>query len=593
MRRLLLIAMVLLGNYSHAQTIDALEYFFDADPGIGNGTPLVVQSNSGALTQTFSIPTTGLSEGLHSFYMRSRTVDGNWSLYDRTVFLVNSFSTITQPLNEAEYFFDSDPGAGNGTAISLDSNAGSIKQAFSIPITGLSQGFHSLYIRTRSTQGMWSLYDRSIFFINSFATDEEPIVAAEYFYDTDPGIGNATAIALNENTGTLNQGVLLATSGLTEGLHIVYIRVRTESGSWSLYDSTSFTISNGAIDNSVTLNDLTLTARFSAIGVTYRWLDCSSGNSFIENAINQSFTPPRSGMYAVEITLGNQSVISNCIEVVLPANENDTDQDGVSDADDICPNTPIGAIVDVDGCQIFSLPSDNFTVKTTGESCINSNNGSLEITAENPLNYTAILTGDGLNMVNEFTTSSIFSNLSAGEYSVCLAVDGEGDYERCFDITITQPEALSVSSKIDPSGKEVTLTLSGSSRYVIELNDKIYSTSESKITLALNDITNTLSVTTNKSCQGKYEENLVLATDLLVYPNPVADEPLRIFLGSVGKFDEIEVTIFNPSGILEYKNTAEPSEGFLSLDVSHLSAGVYFLNLKSENRVLTYKIVKR
>ena len=37
----------------------------------------------------------------------------------------------------------------------------------------------------------------------------------------------------------------------------------------------------------------------------------------------------------------------------------DSDKDGVLDADDACPNTPENTIVDVTGCEIFSISADN------------------------------------------------------------------------------------------------------------------------------------------------------------------------------------------------------------------------------------------
>lgn len=629
MKNILLIAMVLLGNYILAQTISTTEYFFDTDPGIGNGVSLTLNSNTGSVTQTFSIPTSGLSDGFHSFYVRSQTINGEWSHYDRTGFLISSISDISQPLSGAEYFFDTDPGVGSATALPLDSNTGNLSQTFAIPTTSLAEGFHSFHIRTRNSEGKWSLFDRSIFFINSFSNENEAITSAEYFYDTDPGTGNGTAIALETNNGTLSQSILLPTDGLTEGVHTVYIRVRTQSGNWSIYDSKNFTISNGAIDNSVTLNNLTLTATFNDTNASYRWLDCSIGNTFIENATSREFTPLVSGNYAVEITLGTQTVISNCVEVIIPPNENDDDADGVlddvdncpltfnpnqadSDNDGIgdvcdddldndgvpdildnCPNTPIGAIVDFDGCEIFSLPSNNFLVRTVGESCISNNNGSIEITTENPQNYTATLTGNSTESANNFSTETIFTELPAGDYTVCLTVEGQADYVRCFDITISEPEALSVSSKIDTTNKQITLTLGGGSLYSIVLNGKRYNTSDSQITLSLNEISNSLSVITDKGCQGTYKEQIVLSSKTLVYPNPVASEPLTIFLGSMTEINQIEVTVFNPNGTLELAKVVKSTNGIVRFDVSSLSSGIHFLNIKSGTSSLNYKIVKR
>lgn len=620
---------MLLYNYSVSQAIGAAEYFFDTDPGVGNGTSLTVASNSGSLVQSLSIPTSGLTDGFHSLYVRSRTVDGVWSLYDKTVFLIRSFSSVSQPLSAAEYFFDTDPGIGNGTSLALDSNTGSLTQTASIPTTGLSSGFHSFYIRTRNTEGSWSLYDRTIFFMASFVGENEPAVAAEYFFDSDPGVGNGTSISLDAEAGNSNQAILLPTSDLVSGVHTAYIRVRNQSGIWSLYDSRSFTISTDGIDNTVTLNDLTLTATFQNTDATYEWFDCVNNEIAGANTTARTFTPLISGSYAVRITLGSETVISNCTEVTIPFNandsdsdgilndvdncpstfnpdqkdsnnngigdvcDNDNDSDGVPNAIDSCPETPSGAIVDVNGCQIFSLPPDNFTVKTTGESCIASNNGSIDITTQNSQNYSATLTGNSVNITNTFTASTLFSNLSAGDYSVCIAVTGQTDYARCFDITITEPDALSVSSKVSTTDKEVTLNLSGAKRYAVRLNDETYLTENSEITLPLTKVNNSLSVLTDKGCQGQYDENIVLLSNTLIYPNPVSSEPLTIVMGSIGVDQEIEASVYNANGIMVFSKQLKSKNGSISLDVSNLSAGVHLLNLQFGSNLLNYKIIKR
>ena len=59
--------------------------------------------------------------------------------------------------------------------------------------------------------------------------------------------------------------------------------------------------------------------------------------------------------------------------------DEDIDNDGVLNENDLCPTTESGAIVDVDGCQVFSLPANAFTVKTVAETCSENNNGQISI----------------------------------------------------------------------------------------------------------------------------------------------------------------------------------------------------------------------
>ena len=238
MERITLI-FLFLGLMGHGQSISGGEYFFNADPGVGNGTPLSVNTNSGELTQTFSIPTNSLSEGFHSFYVRTQDNSGNWSLYDRQIIYLTTFASSN--ITNAEYFFNTDPGVGNGIPLSVNTNSGGLTQTFSIPTNSLSEGFHSFYVRMQNNSGIWSLYDRQIIYIKNFDFDPDEVSSAEYFIDSDPGIGNGTALTFG-NPSQTSQVLNIDSSGLSNGDHIFYVRVQDSNGDWSIYDSAAFTI---------------------------------------------------------------------------------------------------------------------------------------------------------------------------------------------------------------------------------------------------------------------------------------------------------------------------------------------------------------
>ena len=273
--------------------------------------------------------------------------------------------------------------------------------------------------------------------------------------------------------------------------------------------------------------------------------------------------------------------------------DDDLDNDGVPNDRDLCPDTPADAVVDVDGCPIFSLPANNFSLKTVGESCISNDNGSLEIRTENPLNYTATLTDANSNETAiSFTDIALFENLTAGAYGLCLTVEGQPEYERCFDVTITQPDPLDVDSKVSSLRSEVTLDLFGGKQYLIELNGEAFITTDNTITLPLNKIENTLRVRTDKDCQGIYEETIVLSDQILIYPNPVTTGELSVYLGS-NEFEQVEVALFTVEGTQVVKKPYRPDNGFVRMNVTGMANGVYLLNIKTNNTLLNYKIIKR
>ncbi|MFV9551648.1 T9SS type A sorting domain-containing protein [Algibacter sp. PT7-4] len=249
MKRILFLALTLFSYLCIAQSITSAEYFFNTDPGVGNGTPLVTNANTGQLTQSFNIATVGLPEGFHSLYIRTLNSENNWSFYDRQSFYLKSFNTYT--ITAAEYFFNTDPGVGNGNALAVNSNSGQLTQVFSIPTTTLSEGFHSFYLRTQDNANNWSLYDRQIIYIKDFDISPDEVSNAEYFIDSDPGVGNGTAITFSDASQT-SQVLNINSTGLAEGDHVFYIRVQDTNGDWSIYDSANFTIDgNLNVENSL------------------------------------------------------------------------------------------------------------------------------------------------------------------------------------------------------------------------------------------------------------------------------------------------------------------------------------------------------
>lgn len=273
--------------------------------------------------------------------------------------------------------------------------------------------------------------------------------------------------------------------------------------------------------------------------------------------------------------------------------DTDNDNDGVPNDTDLCDNTPEGATITVDGCEIFSLPTDNFTILVTDESCAVSNNGYVMINAVSNLDYVATLSSNGTNTSLNFTAETNFDNLAAGTYTVCVVVTGQTGYEQCFNVTIDEPAALSVSSKVNTLSNEITLDLNGGKRYLIRLNGRLYETAQNQITLPLDEIENSLSVETDLNCQGKFEETIVISDDLLVYPNPISSGDLSIYIGNRGG-DSFELSMFSVTGQQVYKKSfkKDGSQTF-SYNMDGFPTGVYILNLKTENSLLNYKIIKK
>ena len=58
------------------------------------------------------------------------------------------------------------------------------------------------------------------------------IVDAEYFWDTDPGPGGGTPIAIAAGETAIFDGDLISTAGLSRGQHLLNVRVQRDDGAW-------------------------------------------------------------------------------------------------------------------------------------------------------------------------------------------------------------------------------------------------------------------------------------------------------------------------------------------------------------------------
>ena len=271
----------------------------------------------------------------------------------------------------------------------------------------------------------------------------------------------------------------------------------------------------------------------------------------------------------------------------------DADEDGVfDDGDDLCLGTPKGLEVDVNGCAIYRLPKDNFLVEIQSESCRNNNDGAINITAEQALDYAITIVGNGINEADNFTTTYGLATLPAGTFQVCIVGASETvTYEEyCFEVVVAEPDPLSVYSKISADGKQVTLDLEGSELYSIELNGLVQQTSKSEVTLDLKNGTNILKVYTNIPCQGVYEEELFVAANAILYPNPVVDRA-TLFFGAI--MERATVRIYSLDGTLVQAVDQEVAGRQMQIDLSGLATGIYILTYDSAKSKGTYKVIKK
>ncbi|MFT5780416.1 MAG: hypothetical protein ACI837_003378, partial [Crocinitomicaceae bacterium] len=242
-RNIIVLVMLFIGHLAAAQQVITAEYFWDVDPGQGSATPILAldgnldEAIEDLFTNSVSIP----AAGLHTFNIRIKGLENTWSTIFSYVINVGTPVLSTRDLNvvQAEYFWDTDPGLGSATPIlALDGNLDeAVEDLFAGSVASPPAGLHTFNIRIKGLDATWSNLFSYVVNVStqSLISRDSKVIQAEYFWDTDPGVGSATIILaldgnLDEVVEDLFDGALASPP---VGLHKFNIRVKAVDGLWS------------------------------------------------------------------------------------------------------------------------------------------------------------------------------------------------------------------------------------------------------------------------------------------------------------------------------------------------------------------------
>ncbi len=230
--------LLLLSISSLSQVINHAEYFIDTDPGNGNGTAVTVSTPSANVNFNFTINTNSLSTGFHTLGFRLRQNNGLWSHPNHTLFFITSVIPTATNLVNGEYFFDNDPGFGNGIPLSFSPGSTVNIPALNVNISSLAPGFHFISFRFRDDRGKWTHANAHSFYIIPPVTSDPAtsITRIEYFFNTDLGPGNNTAIPITAGNPQSNSLPISLPGTLTPGFHQIGFRYRDNKNRWSHAD---------------------------------------------------------------------------------------------------------------------------------------------------------------------------------------------------------------------------------------------------------------------------------------------------------------------------------------------------------------------
>ena len=281
--------------------------------------------------------------------------------------------------------------------------------------------------------------------------------------------------------------------------------------------------------------------------------------------------------------------------VEISITSNDFDNDGILNDFDICPNTPLGSKVDVEGCVVFELPMNNNKVEVINTSCIGTTDGSIEISVEdNTYDYNVTITDPSdkvtFYLINGTDKKGSFKNLSKGTYEVCFKVNGQSTYEQCFSVFVGNPSPLSAFVDVNNDDRTTSIQLGGSKRYNIDINGIIHIISQKNFTTKLKTGLNIIKISTDLPCQGLIEKEIFISEDILYYPNPTKGE-VDMFVS--GEDRVVKMSVYSTKGELIYtKNQKILQSRKSELNLSGVPSGTYIINLESPTVRKTFKIIK-
>lgn len=157
-----------------------------------------------------------LSTGVHAVTVRVKDNNNLWSAPVTKHFVITPPSSKATTISEREYWFDGHIGERK----SLDNSVATID------IPDLSMGVHSITLRVKDNNDLWSSVVTQYFLVPQKTTERNIV---RYMYWIDDDIDNMVIAEVAGSDRIINVEV----GGLSEGKHTIYWRVGDSNGTWS------------------------------------------------------------------------------------------------------------------------------------------------------------------------------------------------------------------------------------------------------------------------------------------------------------------------------------------------------------------------
>ncbi|WP_081740554.1 T9SS type A sorting domain-containing protein [Aquimarina pacifica] len=243
--------------------------------------------------------------------------------------------------------------------------------------------------------------------------------------------------------------------------------------------------------------------------------------------------------------------------------------------------------VTVTPCAIDMLADTNFEIETNSLTCPGKNNGILTINATENLDYIVTMN----NEFYTFNTNLVIENLASGVYTTCIAIDGNENCTKCYEIVIEGAPVLTGKTSIDSISNKIKVDIeSGTAPYTVAVDNKIvgeYTTKSFEINIKNGNV---IEIFSKDACQGKITTKINVSGDINAYPNPTRKNATLSL--PITTSDQIQIEIHNALGVRVLSGVYEVFENNVELPLQDMSAGVYFVTINQQEST-TLRIIKQ
>lgn len=230
MKRILLIALLAMCSFAFAQTavVTECEWFTGADPGVGNGNDIAIGTPDPSEALAFSIATGSFTAGdlirakvrCRIDSLRSGAIN-IWGPATDAYLVVSPATGVARLVTTMSYQWN------NGGFLNVDVvDAGITSFAQGLSTAGLPDGLNRLRIRANDDLGRPGVVvDGFVVISNTTGFANRLVTQMEYRFDG--GVYNPVDVA---DGGIVNLNEIVATTGLTDGLHRLQVRSTDDLG---------------------------------------------------------------------------------------------------------------------------------------------------------------------------------------------------------------------------------------------------------------------------------------------------------------------------------------------------------------------------